>query len=258
MPSFSGLLLVAAVAFGAPFVLGLFPACAPLGRARDRGRHRHRPVGARLGRGRRDDPGALPDRPGVPALPGRPGDRVRASSRARAEARRAGLRVSFAIAVVVGFGLKAAGLVDTPLLVAIILSATSLGVIIPVLKDAGEIALDLRPADRRRRRRSRTSARSSCSRSSSPARAGPARRSSCSAPARARGAVVLRRARRRALGADPRGPAAPAGHDRADPRARGDRAADRLRRAGRVPRPRGDPGRVRRRRDPHALDQDRR
>ena len=47
---------------------------------------------------------------------------------------------SFAIAVVLGYALKAGGLVQTPLLVAVILSATSLGVIIPVLKDAGEIA----------------------------------------------------------------------------------------------------------------------
>jgi len=51
-----------------------------------------------------------------------------------------GWAVSFALAVGVGLGLKAAGLVHTPLLVAIILSATSLGIIIPVLKDAGEIA----------------------------------------------------------------------------------------------------------------------
>ena len=51
-----------------------------------------------------------------------------------------GFALSFAIAVAASFVLKAAGLVDTPLLVAIILSATSLGVIIPVLKDAGEIS----------------------------------------------------------------------------------------------------------------------
>jgi Kef-type K+ transport system membrane component KefB len=42
--------------------------------------------------------------------------------------------------VVVALLLKAGGLVETPLLVAIILCATSLGVIIPVLKDAGEIS----------------------------------------------------------------------------------------------------------------------
>src|SRR4051812_43233678 len=48
--------------------------------------------------------------------------------------------LSFAIALVVSLGLKAGGLVDTPLLVAIILCATSLGVLVPVLKDAGEIS----------------------------------------------------------------------------------------------------------------------
>ena len=47
--------------------------------------------------------------------------------------------ISFTIAVAVGFGLELAGLVNTPLLVAIILSATSLGVIIPVLADVGEL-----------------------------------------------------------------------------------------------------------------------
>ena len=51
-----------------------------------------------------------------------------------------GFAVSFGIAVVVSLGLDAAGLVDTPLLVAIILCATSLGVLVPVLKDSGEIA----------------------------------------------------------------------------------------------------------------------
>ena len=49
-----------------------------------------------------------------------------------------GYAVSFAIAVVVALGLNGAGLVETPLLVAIILCATSLGVLIPVLKDAGQ------------------------------------------------------------------------------------------------------------------------
>src|SRR5215213_421226 len=50
-----------------------------------------------------------------------------------------GFALSFGVAVVVSLGLNAAGLVDTPLLVAIILCATSLGVLVPVLKDAGEI-----------------------------------------------------------------------------------------------------------------------
>jgi Kef-type K+ transport system membrane component KefB len=51
-----------------------------------------------------------------------------------------GFALSFAIAVVVALALGGAGLVDTPLLVAVILCATSLGVLVPVLKDAGQIA----------------------------------------------------------------------------------------------------------------------
>ena len=51
-----------------------------------------------------------------------------------------GFALSFAIALVVSLGLEAGGLVDTPLLVAIILCATSLGVLVPVLKDSGEIS----------------------------------------------------------------------------------------------------------------------
>src|SRR3954471_12367382 len=50
-----------------------------------------------------------------------------------------GFALSFAIALAVSLLLSAGGLVDTPLLVAIILCATSLGVLVPVLKDAGEI-----------------------------------------------------------------------------------------------------------------------
>jgi Kef-type K+ transport system membrane component KefB len=51
-----------------------------------------------------------------------------------------GYAVSFGIAVVLALLLRGAGIVDTPLLVAIILTATSLGVVVPVLKDAGEIS----------------------------------------------------------------------------------------------------------------------
>jgi Kef-type K+ transport system membrane component KefB len=51
-----------------------------------------------------------------------------------------GFGLSFGVAVAVSLGLSAAGLVDTPLLVAIILCATSLGVLVPVLKDSGAIS----------------------------------------------------------------------------------------------------------------------
>jgi Kef-type K+ transport system membrane component KefB len=54
-----------------------------------------------------------------------------------------GFAVSFGIAVVVALGLGAIGQVDTPLLVAIILVATSLGVVVPVLKDSGHVSSDL-------------------------------------------------------------------------------------------------------------------
>jgi Kef-type K+ transport system membrane component KefB len=53
-----------------------------------------------------------------------------------------GYAISLAIAVVIGFGLEAGGLVETPLLVAIILSATSLGVILPALKDLDELSTE--------------------------------------------------------------------------------------------------------------------
>ncbi|MFN0153155.1 MAG: cation:proton antiporter [Gaiella sp.] len=48
-----------------------------------------------------------------------------------------GFVVSFGLALVTSFVLRGVGLVDTPLFVAIVLVATSLGVIVPVLKDAG-------------------------------------------------------------------------------------------------------------------------
>jgi Kef-type K+ transport system membrane component KefB len=49
-----------------------------------------------------------------------------------------GYAVSFALALAVGYGLRAGDLVKSPLLVAIILSATGLGIILPILKDAGQ------------------------------------------------------------------------------------------------------------------------
>lgn len=51
-----------------------------------------------------------------------------------------GFVLSFAVAVGAGAALGAGGLTTAPLLVAIILCATSLGLVVPVLKDAGEIS----------------------------------------------------------------------------------------------------------------------
>ena len=49
-----------------------------------------------------------------------------------------GFLLSFAIAVAAGLALKAGGFVSQPLFAAIVLSATSLGIIVPLLKDARE------------------------------------------------------------------------------------------------------------------------
>jgi Kef-type K+ transport system membrane component KefB len=53
-----------------------------------------------------------------------------------------GFAVSFALALAVALLLDAAGVVRSPLLLAMMLSATSLGVVIPVLKDSGEASSD--------------------------------------------------------------------------------------------------------------------
>lgn len=50
-----------------------------------------------------------------------------------------GFAVSFAIAIGLGLGLRASGFVRSPLFVAIVLVATSLGVVFPVLKDSGNL-----------------------------------------------------------------------------------------------------------------------
>src|ERR671937_25775 len=50
-----------------------------------------------------------------------------------------GFVLSVAIGLVIGLGLDAAGVVRSPLLIAIMFSATGLGIVIAVLKDAGQI-----------------------------------------------------------------------------------------------------------------------
>ncbi len=49
-----------------------------------------------------------------------------------------GFAVSLSLAVGAGLALAAAGIADSPLLIAVILASTSLGVIVPVLQDSGE------------------------------------------------------------------------------------------------------------------------
>ncbi len=51
-----------------------------------------------------------------------------------------GFALSFAISAAIAAGLASAGLIAAPLLVAIILTATSLGVVVPVLKDVNQVA----------------------------------------------------------------------------------------------------------------------
>ena len=50
-----------------------------------------------------------------------------------------GYAISFGLALLIGLGLHASGLVKSPLLVGLALSATSAGIVIPVLKDAGQV-----------------------------------------------------------------------------------------------------------------------
>jgi Kef-type K+ transport system membrane component KefB len=141
MPSFSGLLIVVAVAFAAPFVLGLFP------------RVRLPSVVLEIVAGIVIGPSVLGivhvDQSisvisviGLAFLLFLAGLEID-FQKLRGRVLRLtmfGFAVSFVIAIVVAMLLKASGLIETPLLVAIILCATSLGVLVPVLKDAGEIS----------------------------------------------------------------------------------------------------------------------
>jgi Kef-type K+ transport system membrane component KefB len=139
MPSFSGLLIVVAVAFAAPFVLGLFP------------RVRLPSVVVEIVIGIVVGPSVLGwvsvdstieviSTIGLGFLLFLAGLEIDfARLRGRVLHRTAlCYAASFVLAVVVSLALSGAGLVDTPLLVAIALASTSLGVLIPVLKDAGE------------------------------------------------------------------------------------------------------------------------
>lgn len=141
MPQFGDLLIVVAVAFAAPFALGLFP------------RLRLPSVVLEIIAGIVIGPAVLglvevDQSIEVVALIGLAFVLFLAGleiefDKLRGQALRltaAGFALSFALALVAGIGLGAVGIVETPLLVAIILCATSLGVLIPVLKDAGEVS----------------------------------------------------------------------------------------------------------------------
>jgi Kef-type K+ transport system membrane component KefB len=141
VPSFTNLLVVMAIAFGAPLLLGLFPrvqlpsvvleivagiAVGP----------------SLLGIAEVDQSVEVMALLGLAFVLFLAGLEIEFDKLRGSLLRLTGLgfALSFAIAVVVSYGLKVGGLVDTPLLVAIILCATSLGVLVPVLKDSGEIA----------------------------------------------------------------------------------------------------------------------
>jgi Kef-type K+ transport system membrane component KefB len=141
MPSFGGLLIVVAVGFAVPFVLGLFPgvrlpsvvleivAGIVIGPSV-------------LGIVHLDQTISVISVIGLAFLLFLAGLEID-FSKLRGEVLRltlAGFVLSFAIAVIAALMLKATGLIETPLLVAIILCATSLGVLIPVLKDSGQIS----------------------------------------------------------------------------------------------------------------------
>jgi Kef-type K+ transport system membrane component KefB len=141
VPSFDGLLVVVAVAFLAPFVLGLAPSL------------RLPSVVLEIVAGIVIGPSVLgivevDQAIEVVALIGLAFVLFLAGLEIEFEKLRGpvlrltalGFAISFGIAVAVALGLAAGGLVQTPLLVAIVLCATSLGVIVPVLKDAGEIS----------------------------------------------------------------------------------------------------------------------
>jgi Kef-type K+ transport system membrane component KefB len=141
MPSFTNLLVVMAIAFGAPLLLGLFP------------RVQLPSVVLEIVAGIVVGPSLLglaevDQSLEVVALLGLAFVLFLAGLEIEFEKLRGpllrltglGFALSFAIAVVVSFALKSGRLVDTPLLVAIILCATSLGVLVPVLKDSGQIA----------------------------------------------------------------------------------------------------------------------
>jgi Kef-type K+ transport system membrane component KefB len=141
MPSFENLLIVVAVAFAAPFVLGLFPGV------------RLPSVVLEIVAGIVVGPSVLgwvevDESVAVISVMGLAfvlflagleielgklrGPLLRLTSMAFA--------LSFGIALAVSLALRAGGLVQTPLLVAIILCSTSLGVLVPVLKDSGELS----------------------------------------------------------------------------------------------------------------------
>jgi Kef-type K+ transport system membrane component KefB len=136
---FTGLLVVAAIAFSAPFLLGLVPALRlPAVVLEIVAGIAIGPSG--LGWVEIDKPIEVLSLVGLAFLLFLAGLEIEFDQLRGRLVGIAGLGflASFALAVLVALALEGLGQVETPLLVAIILVATSLGIVVPVLKDAGE------------------------------------------------------------------------------------------------------------------------
>ena len=139
-PHFGDLLIVVAIAFVAPFLLGLFPASG-CPRSWSRSWPGSSPARRVFGIVEVDEAIEVIALIGLAFVLFLAGLEIE-FDRLRGQVLRLsalGFALSFGVAVVVGFALKATGQIETPLLVAIMLCSTSLGVIVPVLKDSGEI-----------------------------------------------------------------------------------------------------------------------
>ena len=142
MPEISlvGVLIVAAVAFAVPLTLGLLPALrVPLVIVEIVAGIVIGP--AVLGLGEMDAPLRFMSLLGLAFLLFLAGMEIDLGGLLRGGALRSavlGFVLSLAIAFDIGLLLGVAGLVRSPLLVAIMLSATSLGIVVPVLADAGK------------------------------------------------------------------------------------------------------------------------
>jgi Kef-type K+ transport system membrane component KefB len=139
--SFTGLAIVAAVAFAVPLVLGLAPRlrlpAVVVGTV----------IGpARLRWVRVDAPVAVLSLLGLAFLLFLAGLEIDFRHLRGRVLRVTGLGfvLSLVLALPLGFGFGALGMVQSPLLLAIILAATALGIVLPVLKDADEAASALR------------------------------------------------------------------------------------------------------------------
>jgi Kef-type K+ transport system membrane component KefB len=137
--SFDNLLVVVAVGFGAPLALGLFP------RVRLPAVVLEIVAGiligpAVLGWVEIDEPVEVLSLMGLAFLLFLAGLEIDLAALRGALLRAAslGFAVSLALAIAAGLALDLVGIADEPLLIAVILASTSLGVIVPVLQDSGE------------------------------------------------------------------------------------------------------------------------